>query len=159
MLVVTTRRPSPKPGVIFSGERDTGHSVAEIVVSVPPAANRRLGRVQWPGRAPPDPARQFATVSVKASGPENTRAWFERVAGPRRRLLVFVHGYKTRFETAVYTFAQISHDSGADAAPLLFTWPSRGRLFDYAYDHESANFSRDALERILLEATENENVR
>src|SRR5690606_30137597 len=68
---------------------------------------------------------------------------------PHRRVLVFVHGYNTRFEEAVYRFAQIVHDSRAPALPVLFTWPSRGRLLEYAYDRESANYSRDALEAIL----------
>jgi esterase/lipase superfamily enzyme len=45
--------------------------------------------------------------------------------------------------------AQIAHDSNLIAVPLLFTWPSRGDLFSYTYDRESANFSRDALERLL----------
>jgi esterase/lipase superfamily enzyme len=45
--------------------------------------------------------------------------------------------------------AQIVHDSGADVAPVLFTWPSRGSIFEYGYDRERANFSRDALEKTL----------
>jgi esterase/lipase superfamily enzyme len=49
----------------------------------------------------------------------------------------------------VYRFAQISHDARAPAVPLLFTWPSRGRLLAYTYDRESANYSRDALEAVL----------
>jgi esterase/lipase superfamily enzyme len=152
MLVVTTRRPTPEPGEVFSGERDPGHSISEIVVSIPPAPHRRIGLVQWPKAIPADPAREFSTVSVKASDPANTMAWFERVAGSKGRLLVFVHGYNTSYASAVYRFAQISHDSGAEAAPVLFTWPSRARLFDYEYDRDSANFSRDALEEILLRA-------
>ena len=73
-----------------------------------------------------------------------------RLAGmPGRRVLLFVHGYNTRFEEAVYRFAQIAHDSRAPALPVLFTWPSRGTLLGYAYDRESANYSRDALEAVL----------
>ena len=158
MLVVTTRKPTPEPGVLFSGERDAGASVMEVVVSVPPREQREVGAVQWPKELPSDPAREFSTVSVAPSGPENTRQWFQRVAGPKRRLLLFVHGYNTRFETAVYRFAQIAVDSGAEAAPVLFTWPSRGRLFDYEYDRDSAIFSRDALEEILLKAAQAEGV-
>ena len=30
-----------------------------------------------------------------------------------RHVLLFVHGYNTRFEEAVYRFAQIAHDAGA----------------------------------------------
>lgn len=158
MLVVTTRQPSPEPGVVFSGERDRGASVVEVVVSAPPRQNREPGAVQWPKGFPADPTREFATLSVAPSGPDNTRQWFERVAGPKRRVLFFIHGYNTRFETAVYRFAQIMVDSGAEAAPVLFTWPSRGRLRDYEYDRDSALFSRDALENILLRTAHNDEV-
>ena len=159
MLVVTTRHPSPEPGVVFGGERDQGHSVSEIVVSIPPEGQRTPGSVQWPGSGPPDPSRTFTTVSVKASDPANTAAWFDRVAGPNGRVLLFVHGYNTRFESAVYRFAQISHDSGAQAASVLFTWPSRGRLFDYEYDRNSADFSRDALEQLIERAGRDDRVK
>ncbi len=48
-------------------------------------------------------------------------------------------------------FAQILHDSeaGADVAPILFTWPSAGNVFAHNYDRDSANYSRDALEKLL----------
>ena len=76
-----------------------------------------------------------------------------------RHVLLFVHGYNTRFEEAVYRFAQIAHDAGAPVVPVLFTWPSRGRLFDYVYDRESATYSRDALEAILQALVKNPNVK
>ena len=71
---------------------------------------------------------------------------------------MFVHGYNTRFEEAVYRFAQITHDAGAPVVPVLFTWPSRGKLFDYAYDRESATYSRDALEAVLQAMVKDPNV-
>jgi esterase/lipase superfamily enzyme len=159
MLVVTTRRPSPQPGVVFGGERDIGYSVSEIVVSVPPTANRVVGLVQLPKKEPADPAHDFTTVSIKPSDEQNTLQWFERVAGPKARLLIFVHGYNTTFDAAVYRFAQVAEDSGAEAAPVLFTWPSRAKLLDYEYDHDSANFSRDALERVILRAAASDKVK
>ncbi len=64
-------------------------------------------------------------------------------------MLVFVHGYNTRFDEAVFRLAQIVHDSGAPVTPVLFSWPSWGALSAYPYDRESAAFSRDALEELL----------
>lgn len=152
MLVVTTRAASPVPGVIYGGERDNSASGTEIVVSVPP--NHKVGAVEWPKGAAPDPATEFTTVSVAPSSRENTLAWFDRMGGKHARLLVFVHGFNTRFESSVYRFAQLVADSKADAAPLLFTWPSRGKLFDYEYDRDSAIYSRDALEEALAKAAD-----
>lgn len=152
LLVVTTRQPDPlQPGVMFSGERGRGVHYANIAVSIPPDASRVIGQVQWPQAPTPDPATQFSIVYADVLSKEAAIAAFNaRIRKtPERQVLLFVHGYNTRFEEAVYRFAQIVHDSRADVTPVLFTWPSRGRLLQYGYDHESASYSRDALERVL----------
>ena len=149
VLVATTRKASPTPGILFSGERGKEPQVTEIQVSIPPDKNRKIGQVQWPQRLPPDPSREFATTAVRDMAPDQARGWLRQNLPKSRRVLVFVHGFNNRYEDAVYRFAQIVHDSGADVAPVLFTWPSRGSIFAYNYDKESTNFSRDALENML----------
>lgn len=162
MLVATTRAPDERnPGELFSGERAPTMSFAQITVSVPPDAGRTIGDVQWPSRLPGDPAREFVTSEVRKIPESGTREALRRALVRSRdgHVLVFVHGFNNRFEEAVYRFAQIVHDSGARAAPVLFTWPSRGSLFAYYYDRESANYSRDALERVLASLARNPQVR
>ena len=152
MLVATTRSSAgAKPGEVFTGERAVKMSFADIAVSIPPDNVRKVGEVQWPAGKLADPAKEFATLRAETLELPEILARFnrriEKTAG--RRVLLFVHGYNTRFEEAVYRFAQIIHDSRAPALPVLFTWPSRGQLLAYAYDRESANFSRDAMEQVL----------
>ncbi|MDQ0473434.1 alpha/beta hydrolase [Labrys wisconsinensis] len=153
MLVMTTRKPAADPGELFSGERGTAVSLSNIVVSIPPDRNRKVGEIQWPARVPGDPATEFVTLGTRtvASEPQ-IFDWFRRNRGPKRRALIFVHGFNNTYADAVYRLAQVSHDSGIDAAPVLFAWPSRGSTFDYLYDKESANFSRYALEDLLRHA-------
>lgn len=151
MLVATTRDPASEPGELFSGERGQRLSLAEVSISIPPAANRAVGEVQWPTSVPGDPERNFVVLGTRSL---NTRAIFERLRTKLRgeakgRVLVFVHGYNNRFADAVFRFAQIAHDSNAPSLPVLFTWPSRASALAYYYDRESANFSRDALELAL----------
>jgi Uncharacterized protein conserved in bacteria len=159
MLVATTRSPSENPGILFSGERGSGLKITDIAVSIPPDANRKAGEVQWPKKLPADPAREFATVHVSPVDASSARGWLLRHLPPSGRVLVFVHGFNNRYEDAVYRFAQIVHDSRADVAPILFTWPSRASIFDYNYDKESTNYSRDALEEMLDAIADNPNVR
>lgn len=150
LVVATTRRPSDKPGILFSGERDKLVSLNEIVVSIPPEKNRKAGEVQWPKKLPPNPQTDFTTVSVTPLKTDVEMAgWVRPHLTKSRRVMVFVHGFNNTFEDSVYRFAQIVHDSGADVAPVIFTWPSRASVFDYNYDKESTNYSRDALEQIL----------
>jgi len=150
LLVATTRAPSRVPGVLFSGERGSDIELREITVSIPPDGKRKVGQVQWPSKLPADPEKDFATVSVEPLDAARAgRVWLDRNLPKSRRVLVFVHGFNNRYEDAVYRFAQIVHDSKTDAAPVIFTWPSRASIFDYSYDKESTNYSRDALEELL----------
>jgi esterase/lipase superfamily enzyme len=161
LLVATTRAPVvDPPGVIFGGARGKGVDFADVVVSIPPDGARQAGDVQWPSSPPGDPNHDFVTLSVDRLDLAQAKAAFNtRVAHtPGHRVLVFVHGYNTRFQEAVYRFAQIVHDSGVDVAPVLFTWPSGGNLTDYVYDRDSAMFSRDAFETILQALVNNPNV-
>ncbi|MBB4101561.1 esterase/lipase superfamily enzyme [Rhizobium borbori] len=150
LLVATTRAPAADPAVLFSGERGTGLALSAITVSIPPDANRVVGQVQWPKKLPADPLKSFTTVSVKPMlGAQQAREWGRAHLTKSRRVMVFVHGFNNRYEDAVYRFAQIVHDSNADVAPVIFTWPSRASIFDYNYDKESTNYSRDSLEELL----------
>ena len=152
MLVATTRAAvSEPPGVLFGGARGRGLDFADIVVSIPPDSARKAGEVQWPSTPPGDPERNFVTLRANRLELAQARADFDaRVARtPGRKVLVFVHGYNTRFEEAVYRFAQIVHDAHVDVVPVLFTWPSGGAALDYVYDRDSAVYSRDALESVL----------
>ncbi|NDW07993.1 alpha/beta hydrolase [Jiella pacifica] len=158
MLVASTRQPSRVPGVVFSGERGPGLSVENIVVSIPPDNVRKPGTVIYPTANPGDPSKEFVTLKIAPMAEKDALAWYRNVTGPKKRVLIFVHGFNSTYEEAVFRFAQISHDTGVNAAPILFTWPSRGSIFDYLYDRESANYSRSSLETIIAQAADSPNV-
>jgi esterase/lipase superfamily enzyme len=48
--------------------------------------------------------------------------------------LVFVHGYATSFEYALFRLAQMVYDLNFDGVPFLYSWPSAGGLSDYLGD-------------------------
>ena len=152
ILVATTRAPVVEPpGVMFGGSRGRGLNFADIAVSIPPDGARQPGEVQVASSPPGNPEHDFVTLRADRMDLAQARANFNsRIRRtPGRRVLIFVHGYNTRFEEAVYRFAQIVHDARVDVAPVLFTWPSGGNLTDYVYDRDSALYSRDALEALL----------
>ncbi|MBS7535403.1 alpha/beta hydrolase [Ancylobacter sonchi] len=152
MVVATTRLPSDNPGSMYTGERGRPTlSFARITVSIPPETARKVGEVQWPKRVPGNPQTDFVTTRAEMIDRDQALSWFsDRLkATPKRRVMVFIHGFNNRFEDAVFRFAQIIHDSNAPVVPILFTWPSRASVLAYGYDRESTNYSRDALERLL----------
>ncbi|WP_324764214.1 alpha/beta hydrolase (plasmid) [Sinorhizobium meliloti] len=149
MLVATTREPSGDPATLFSGERSATLSMTDVAVSIPPDSRRKPGTVQWPRKLPPNPETDFAVTRVRElASDDEARSWFQ-MHNEGGHVLLFVHGFNNRYEDAVFRLAQIVHDSGAQATPILFTWPSRARVFDYNYDKESTNYSRTALEDTL----------
>ncbi|MCS0495561.1 alpha/beta hydrolase [Ancylobacter mangrovi] len=150
MLVATTRAPSTDKAIRYTGERGKGISLSAFTISIPPDSRREVGQVQWPRSLPANPQTDFATLAVKPlDGEKAARSWLDGHLPPSRRVMIFVHGFNNRFEDAVYRFAQIVHDSGSEVAPVLFTWPSRARVFDYLFDRESTIFSRDAFEETV----------
>ena len=70
-------------------------------------------------------------------------------AGGRRDVLVYVHGFNQTFETAALDAARLSDGIRFRGETMVFSWPSKAKLFDYGYDRESAMWSRDALEEVL----------
>lgn len=147
MLVATTRQSSGDPRTLFNGERSPKPSMTDVEVSIPP--KRASGTVQWPSRLPPNPSTDFAVTRVRqVQTVGEGRAWFrQHIEGGHA--LVFIHGFNNTYEDSVFRLAQIVHDSGMQATPILFTWPSRAQLTGYEYDKESTNYSRTALEQSL----------
>lgn len=155
LLAITTRAPSSLPGEIYSGERSREISGQIITVSIPP--NHQPGQLEWPSGPAADAENEFAALTIQPATPDDAWAWFDR-QDTDGRLLVFVHGYNVRFADAVYRLAQIAEDMPVTAAPVLFSWPSAGELLGYHYDRESATYARDALEIVLSQAVESENI-
>lgn len=161
ILVATTRSDKhAAPGEMFTGDRAIGLNFADISISIPPDGARQPGEIQWPSSRPGNPATEFVTVAAERldQAAALKRFYVRLNRTQKRHVLLFVHGYNTRFEEAVYRLAQIVHDARAPVLPVLFTWPSRGQLLDYPYDLESASYSRDALEAILQSLSKDKSV-
>lgn len=63
--------------------------------------------------------------------------------------LIFIHGFNTSFDNAVYRTAQIAYDIKFDGAPFLYTWPSGGNVGSYTYDFGSAEQAEPYLKEFL----------
>lgn len=159
MLVATSRLPSDDPATLFSGERSVQPSITDVAVSIPSDKARAAGTVQWPKKLPPNPETDFAVVRVQpVATVQEGHDWVRRHSAGGHAM-VFIHGFNNTYEDSVFRFAQIVHDSGADVTPVLFTWPSRAKVFDYNYDKESTNYSRTSLENLLKALVEDKNVK
>jgi len=150
IFIATTRAKAENQAELFTRQRSPVTSYAEVEMTVP--AIHKTGSIERRRASQAaDPAKVF--VAEKAIGfPDEeafVRALRPDIAAKGGRALVFIHGYNTAFDAAVYRMTQIVHDSGYKGTPILFTWASGASTVDYVYDSNSASAARDALENTL----------
>lgn len=138
LLVATTRNP-------INGARAKpwfGHERARLSVArgklTPPDQGRfsfsSVGLSDWRFDAV-EPVPQLGELLGEAAGP--------------RDVLLYVHGFNQTFEAAALDAARLSDGIRFRGETMVFSWPSKAKLFDYGYDRESAMWSRDSLERVI----------
>jgi esterase/lipase superfamily enzyme len=155
IFIGTTRGPDPKTGEEFGSARSRSTRFARLDVSVPP--ERVAGVIEWPKpRKKPDPQHHFLTTSETVyAGAADFRSAvhqaIQREAGRRGEVVVFVHGFNNNFPEGAYRLAQLGHDLAMNAVLVHYSWPSLAHPLGYAYDRDSALFSRDGLESLLKE--------
>jgi esterase/lipase superfamily enzyme len=100
-----------------------------------------------------DPKRHFTIKELKPLSRDEFLALArERIAASRAfkdQALLFVHGFNTAFEHALYRTAQLAYDLRFDGAAFLYSWPSGGGLIGYGYDRESAIQAEPYLKEFL----------
>jgi len=64
-------------------------------------------------------------------------------------ILVFIHGFNVKFAEAARRTAQIAYDVGFNGAPVMFSWPSNGKLYAYISDREDIEWSIPHIEAFL----------
>jgi esterase/lipase superfamily enzyme len=145
LLFFATNRASngDKPSQIdFGLDRAYSLTFGQLVIDVPAISNRAFGSIDSDFRVAGARVFYDRTSFLQALRAEIAR---RNVQGQPASPLIFVHGYAESFARAAYRNAQIVVDGRLNVIPILFSWPSRNSPLDYAYDRESATFSRDAL--------------
>jgi esterase/lipase superfamily enzyme len=141
LLVATTRKPvkggRTKPW--FGPERASAMSVARAKLT-PPNDGRfsltAVGLDDWRlAEIEPMPGQAIGDLLGSVTG--------------GRDVLIYVHGFNQTFEVAALDAVRLSDAIRFRGETMAFSWPSKAGLFDYAYDRESAMWSRDAFERVL----------
>lgn len=146
VFAATTRKRSQTDKRDFTNERSLDVGYEAYTVSVPP--NHVTGQIEWPRRLPGNPATSFVvtkSTSLDQAGFNRSVAQYAESG----EVVVFVHGYNTNFQEAVFRAAQLKHDSRLQESMVAFAWPSLASLSGYLADRESSTYSRDSLERTL----------
>jgi esterase/lipase superfamily enzyme len=145
LFVASTRR--------GDGVADDGRARFSLTaIGVP--QNHRPGAIERPSFGGADRSRHFTVLSKRNMDEEEfygeLASHVSGRVGSSRDVLLYVHGFNTSLDEARFRLAQIVADGGFSGVPALFTWNSRGGLFNYETDKEAATVARDALEKALL---------
>jgi esterase/lipase superfamily enzyme len=140
LLIATTRKrvngARAKPW--FGPERASAMTVARAKVVLPDDSRLSLasvGLADWRlGDVEPISSGEIGDLLAQAGGLD---------------VLIYVHGFKQTFETAALDAARLSDAIRFRGRTMVFSWPSKAGFFDYAYDRDSAMWSRDDFERVL----------
>lgn len=157
IYVATTREPAENRVEGYTREREDELSYAEFVISIPP--NHVPGEIEWPLSRKARPDEDFTVLRHTALSRAAFDSRIGRAARESGKAAMFVHGFNVSFQEAVFRIAQLSADSNISGVPILFSWPSQARIFDYVTDKESATFSRDGLTDVLQQVTGQPGVR
>ncbi len=80
----------------------------------------------------------FARILAEAASIADTRS-----------ALVYVHGFRRRFDTSAVNAARLVYQLNPDALPVLYSWPSTGNVFKYEGDVRNLEWSNGTLESLL----------
>ena len=100
-----------------------------------------------------DVNKHFTLQEIKGLSKEELLALVKerlsKSANFKDHAIVFVHGFNTSFDAALYRTAQIAYDLKFDGAPFVYSWPSGGKVASYTYDNGSAEQSEPYLAEFL----------
>lgn len=154
----------------FGLERARKLELGQALVSVPKSHEVPEVERPWSVKIPyfdvkiyeetEDPAKHFTMREMRSLTREEfltvVRDRLKRSARFKDHAFIFVHGFNTTFDNAVYRTAQIAHDLKFDGAPFLYSWPSGGGVASYTYDRESSGqsepFMRDFMELVVSQS-------
>jgi esterase/lipase superfamily enzyme len=156
LLFATTRRQgAPSPGKkLFTHERSETLHVGTALMRIPD--DHKFGNIElplevrnwiWRYEEKLDQSKHFIIRGVEPLT-EDKWAQIVRSAG-REEALIFVHGFNTTFEQALYRGAQIVWDMQYKGIPIVFSWASWGDIASYLYDYDSALVAGAPLLRLM----------
>lgn len=144
VLVATTRQRQEADENVFTTSRALSLNYAEFTISIPP--NHKPGEIELSG----GPATSFVTVDQRLLDKAAFEARLARLKTVKgANVGVFVHGFNTNFQEALFRLAQMAGDADVEGVPVLFAWPSRASVTGYVADRDSVAYSRDYLADLL----------
>jgi esterase/lipase superfamily enzyme len=165
IVFATTRQVEPPragavdPGIAFGPKRAGLLSFGKADVTIP--KTHVVGAIERPttfelalsgfSAQAQDPKKHVTVRNVSSlTRQELANTARERQTAARSKdALVYVHGYNSRFEDALFRAGQIAYDTAYDGTVYVFSWPSAGSVSAYLADREAALLSEPFFREFL----------
>lgn len=146
------RTGSTDPNAFYGyGRGDLEYGV--VTVSIP--AGHKAGAIELPSvwrlEFGPKPTKHvmLRTVEPMAFDAYFAKMRLETAKKPRKEAFVFVHGFNVPFDAAARRAAQLTYDMNYTGVPILYSWPSAGKKFNYVADTAVVRLSGRRLSHFL----------
>jgi len=155
-LFATSRAQDTSLGTVaFSGQRGRTLSYGQASIRIP--EDHKLGQITVPSTwkvfgitLSEEELDEREHFTIRALKTLTLDQWDETIrARSPKSALIFVHGYNTTFEDALYRNAQIVWDLRYEGLSVLYSWASMGSALEYLYDRESAQIGRAGFIQVL----------
>ena len=154
--------------LVYGSDRGRQLQLGRALVTVPKIHELSNIERPWSVRIPyfdldiykqaEDPRQHFTIVELsRMVEPELATVIKERAGRANRykdQAFVFVHGYHSSFDYAVFRTAQLAYTFGFDGPAFVYSWPSADQVPSYTFDRESAEQSEPYLRDFLRFVTE-----
>lgn len=140
----------------FGSRRNSSGSLSLGTCDISIPQSHKMGKIERPPsilriELRENPDKHFVIQSVDSKTESDFYRELSECVGhsEKKEAFVFIHGFKVSFDDAVYRTAQISRDLQFKGAPILYSWPSNGKLYDYTPDINNNEWTVDHLKVFL----------
>jgi esterase/lipase superfamily enzyme len=157
VFYATDRQPTGDSAAsnFYGGDRQLDETLhfGTLDVSIP--RDHRMGHIErpsiWRLEFRQDPDKHVVLLSVL---PKSEQEFYTELANKvqssaNNDAFVFIHGFDNTFEQAAWRTAQLSYDLGFQGAPIMYSWPSKGKLAEYTADEATIDWATPHLEKFL----------
>jgi len=146
------RTSSSEPNQMYGGDRgELEYGFCDV--SIPHA--HKKGKFESPAilrlEFRENPTRHINLLTVQPVPLERFKHNLQRqmTETSRKEAFVFVHGYNVTFKDAARRAAQLAYDLELTGVPILYSWPSQGRLSRYLTDETNVEWTTAHLKTSL----------
>ena len=148
------KKNSKKPSKIYSGKKGDGElHLGKCIVSIPRIHS--MGEIErplwWKLEFSENPEKQIILKEVQQLSDSSFFKQLEEktIAADRREAFVYIHGFNTSFSEAVLRAAQMAYDISFSGVPIVYSWPSKGKVLEYWEDGKNSEWTVPHLEDFL----------